>query len=70
MKNKFDGLDYLIGTCAWVIFLIFALTSSDCLKTNSCGGFDMLLFGVIAVGMLVPSWVAMMLFSDIFRKKD
>jgi hypothetical protein len=70
MDNKFDGLDFGVAACSWIVCLIFATTQVACLKVNSCGGGDMFLFGIIAVGMLAPAWVTMLIFSSVIRNKE
>ncbi len=64
--NKFSGLDFAVGVCVWIGCLFIAITSMECLKFRTCGAGDMFLFGIIAVGMLAPAWVAMLIFSGVF----
>jgi hypothetical protein len=67
--NKFTGRDFAIGVCVWVGCTLFAATETECVKLNTCRAGDMFLFGVIAVGMLGTAYVAMLIFSGVFRGK-
>jgi len=67
--NKFTGIDFAVGVCAWVGCMFFAIASSECLEFGTCGNGDMFLFGIISVGMLAPAWFAMSIFSDVFGGK-
>lgn len=67
--NKFSGLDYVVGVCAWIIFVSLWANRAECQKLGTCGTGDMVLFGIIAVSMLAPAWVAMLISSSLFGSK-
>jgi len=65
MRNAITKSGLIIGAIVWLICIILAINKMACLKHGSiCGGFDMLLFGFIAIGMLAPAYVAALIFSS------
>lgn len=65
--KKITGQGLVAGIIVWLAIMWYATTQSACLKTNSCGGGDLLLFAIIGLGMLAPSWIVASLVSSIFR---
>jgi hypothetical protein len=55
--GKINTFGLIAGTIAWILIMWYASTQSACLKTNSCDGEDMVLFAIIGIGMLAPSWI-------------
>lgn len=52
-----SGKGYIAGFITWIVIMIFTVTQASCLKTESCGGIDLLLFAIIGLGMLGPAWL-------------
>ncbi|MBU3582018.1 hypothetical protein ICN19_08310 [Polynucleobacter sp. AP-Capit-er-40B-B4] len=46
----------LAAVASWVGLMIFGLSNSSCAKRSFCDGGDLLLFGVMAIGALVPAY--------------
>ncbi len=55
------------GVIAWVIFLLWGIKNSACIKAGVCGGWDLLLQSIIAVGMIGPAWIIGCVVSQIFE---
>lgn len=53
----------IIAIIAWIVFAIFTATQMACLDNNSCNVIDIMVYGVIVIGMAVPAWVAGTLFG-------
>lgn len=66
--NNFTGTDFTIGAVVWAVCMYLAVVSQECLKLGTCDGGDMFLLGMIAVSMLAPAYIAMLIFSGMFRK--
>ena len=66
--NDFTGTDYAIGVAVWIACMIFGVNSMACLKADDCNGGDMFLFGVIAIAMLGPAYMAMLICTGMFKK--
>ena len=65
--NDFDGIDFWVGAIAWVVIDYLSMVNSACLKSHSCGGFDMFLHDMIALGNLAPAYFVMWAFHE-FRR--
>ena len=57
------------GVVAWMIFLLWGISDLACLKASICGGWDLLLWSMISVGMLGPAWIVACLVSEFFEDK-
>ena len=53
----------IVAVITWFILIIYMATQADCVKTSSCGADDMVLFGVISLGMLPASCFVASLFG-------
>jgi hypothetical protein len=69
MKEKFRFIGFILGVIAWFIIEYFVMTENNCTKSNSCGGGDLLLFGILSIGNLAPAYVVMSISSIIFPDK-
>jgi hypothetical protein len=56
----------VVSVIAWFAFTAFMASQAECVKYDTCGAGDMLLFAVIAIGMLVPARILGQLVSGIF----
>ena len=73
MSNKMEIKNTkgrVAGVAAWIIFLLLSISSSACLKGSVCGGWDLLVQSIIAVGMLGPAWIIGCLVSDLFEDNN
>lgn len=66
MKIK-NTKGFIAGFIAWIIFLLWGLSDSACLKSGVCGGWDLLLWSMISVGMLGPAWIIACMASEFFE---
>lgn len=46
----------LAGVIVWIGLILFGLSRSTCAKRSLCDGGDLFLFGVVAIGALVPAY--------------
>ena len=54
----------------WFIYIFGVISQTACLKAGYiCGGFDMLILAIIAVGGLAPAYVAALIGSTVFGSK-
>lgn len=69
MSNKMEIKNTkgrIAGVISWIIFMLWGISETACLKGGACGGWDLLLQSIIAVGMLGPSWIIGSLVSEFF----
>lgn len=47
-------MKYLIPVTFWIVWEIWLISESDCLKNERCGPTDFFGFAIISVGMIFP----------------
>lgn len=58
----------LAAVVTWIVLMLFGLSRSTCAKRSFCDGGDLLLFGVIAIGALVPAYFIGLVFFGKSRR--
>jgi len=53
----------IVAVITWFIIIIYAANHAGCVKTSSCGATDMIIFGIVALGMLPASCFVASLFG-------
>ena len=58
------------GVLMWFIYIFGVISQTACLKARYiCGGFDMLINALIAIGGLFPAYIAALFGSIVFGSK-
>jgi len=58
------------GVLMWFIYIFGVISQTACLKAGYiCGGFDMLILAINAVGGLAPAYIAALIGSTVFGSK-
>jgi hypothetical protein len=60
----------LVGVIVWVMYEVLIISNSSCAKLSNCGGGQMLVSNLIAIGGLGPAWLAGSLFDELFSKNN
>lgn len=66
--GKISGVGLVAGAIAWLVIVSYTANQADCMRFNTCKTDDMVLFAIIGLGMLVPSWIVASVVSDMFKK--
>ena len=53
----------VIAVIAWIAFAIIMATQMACLDNNTCNVIDIVMYGVIVIGMAAPAWIAGSIFG-------
>lgn len=56
----------IIAVIAWFIIVFYVANQADCVKTNSCSASHLVLFSIIALGMLPASCFVALLVALLF----
>lgn len=67
---KVQTKSLIAGAIAWILLMIYVVNKSTCLDTDSCGAEDLFLTGILAIGMLAPSWFVAGLTTVLFDKEN
>lgn len=62
-KPRFTGVGIIAGIIAWFGFCIYQANQGACLRNSSCDADDLVMFGVIAVGMIAPAAIVALVVS-------
>lgn len=54
--SKIDERGVIAGTILWLALMAMMSTVMSCLETRSCGSEDFVMYALIGVGMLAPSY--------------
>jgi len=65
-KDSLSKRGFFASVVAWFLLLVFAVFQSSCAQVSVCGGFDLLIFGVVAVGLTAPAYFFGLFISTIF----
>ena len=65
--KKINTFGLICGAIVWLCIMFYASTQITCMKTNSCGGDDMLSFALIGIGMLGPAYITALISSMVFK---
>ena len=65
-----NRIGFIVGVIAWFVIIIFTSTQISCQKFQSCGAGDLILFGIISVGMIAPASIVSLVVSIIFKTKE
>lgn len=60
----------IAGLVAWISINLYAVSQSECLRSNSCGGDDLMISAAIGVGLLAPAWIVALIFSGLFGSDE
>jgi hypothetical protein len=66
--GKVNGPGLIAGIISWLVIMWYAASQSECLNTKSCDGGNLVLFAIIGIGMLAPSWIFASIVSIFFEK--
>jgi hypothetical protein len=72
MKSDFKDLNkggVITGIIAWFVLINVLSSAISCAETSSCDGGDLILFSVLAVGMVAPAWICAVIASIFFNKQ-
>lgn len=61
--EKITSSGIVAGVVFWIGAVIYGANQAACLNTNNCGAEDIFLFAIIAIGLLVPAYIAVLMFS-------
>lgn len=64
-----NGKGFLAGAVAWLTYIFVASYRASCAEFKDCGAGDLMLYSLIAVGMLMPAWLLASFVSSIFPDK-
>ena len=59
-----------VGVVVWAMYEILIISNSSCARLSNCGGWEMLLGNLVAIGGLAPAWLAGSLFDELFSKNN
>ena len=65
-----NRIGLFVGVIAWFVIIFFSSTQVSCQKFHRCGAGDLILFGIISVGMIAPASVVALVVSIFFENKD
>jgi hypothetical protein len=65
-KDSFSKRGFFASVVAWFLLLVFTVFQSSCAQVSACGGFDLLIFGVVAVGLIAPAYFFGLFISTTF----
>lgn len=54
--SKIDGKGMIAGIIAWLALIAMMSAGMACIDTRSCGSEDFLMYGLIAIGLMAPSY--------------
>ena len=65
-----NRIGLIVGVIAWFAIIILTSTQVSCQKFERCGAGDLIMFGIISVGMIAPAWIVAFLASIFFKEKE
>ena len=65
-----NRIGFIVGVIAWFTIIFFSSTQINCQKFQSCGSGDLILFGIISVGMIAPASIVALVVSIFFGNKE
>ena len=70
MLDKISKAGWIAGIATWCLTQYLAIDGAACLRYNfeNCGGDDMFLHGILAIGSLCPAYFVAFIFSPALRK--
>lgn len=54
--SKIDGKGMIAGIIAWLVLMAMMSAGMACIDTRSCGSEDFLMYGLIGIGLMAPSY--------------
>lgn len=54
--SKIDGKGMIAGIIAWLALIAMMSAGMACIDTRSCGSEDFLMYGLIGIGLMAPSY--------------
>lgn len=64
--EKLSGKGGLVAALLWFCLQAWAASSADCAKYKQCGAGDLVIYGMIAIGMMAPAYFITLLLGAPF----
>lgn len=63
-------IGFVAGLIAWCVFVVIASGDASCVRNGGCDQGNLLLFSVISMGLIAPSWIVALVVSTFFPNND
>lgn len=61
--SKIDSRGMVAGSIVWLALMAMMAVAMACIDSRSCGTEDFVMYGLIGIGMLAPSYFVAAIFS-------